>query len=314
MLLDIFNVNNANLAGFEVELIDVFEDRTVTKAEVVEVKSPDGGFGRAYLSPRLERHVRMAASGQRLRHEYVGGDFDHVYWFDGSDWTISEPGRQRAVIRKLDQMAGQAPLDYRERPGQQLKWPLATILTDWSIIECRQPTADGRASIVFSAPGDQRLQIDFSKEYDLLPERSVMSHADDTVSQVVEMTYRYVPERQAWLAESAISKSFPMDAARESMSDEWTIRQSIRVEQFRLLSVEDANSLLSVTLPMGFRTEDLTRPMRDESETVPLPMQEREPRQFAFIWFNLAVLAVLGIGFAWKRSRDKPAHPSRKEE
>jgi hypothetical protein len=305
MLLDIFDVNNTNLAGFEVELVDVFEDRTIKRTEIIEVKSPDGSRGRAYVTPRLERHLRMVASGQRLRHEYFGGELDDIYWFDGSKWTKSEPGRKRAVIRKPDQMAGQAPLDYRERPGQQLKWPLATILTTWTINKCRGPTEEGGATIDFSAPADQRLQIDFSQKYDLLPERSVLRYPDGTVCQVVEMEYRHVPERQAWLAESATSRFFPTGTTREPTSDDWTIQQSIQVERFRLLSAAEATSLLSVSLPIGFRVEDLTRPVLDQSKVERLPEKVQEHHRFAFIWFNLAILAVLGFAFTWKRIRDR---------
>jgi hypothetical protein len=49
-----------------------------------------------------------------------------------------------------------------------------------------------------------------------------------------------------------------MGASRDPTSDEWTQQMTIRVEQLRLLSADEAASLRTVILPTNYRIDDHT--------------------------------------------------------
>jgi len=297
--------NSEQLQGVELTVTRTFEDRSETEATVE--KLPDGGS--ATVTPPAKASIveRVVVLEDRLRVDHGGNGTSPVttYWFDGVRWTESNSAARRVAKRHPHQMGGRT-LDPREAVGIDHRTSLAQVLARPALKDATLSTRDSVTSITTTAPGDQKLVVEFDSKYGMLPTRSQLFHENGAVARDVRIDYAWIADRKAWALAAIVDLVFAENVDGLATPDQWMQRITTSVT-CNLLEPEAAQKLLSPVIPAGYQVIDFTDAASRPRKAPQLAAAAEAG--FPVKWFVLAhvvLFAIVAAVIVWRRRRTSP--------
>jgi hypothetical protein len=300
--------NDEKLGSIELGISQTTVVPGVAETVTTKTKLPGGINLTTTQRPRVEGKAHLIIGPGILRYDELDdqGDPKSVLSQESGKWTEFRLPQKRKIIRRLDQMGGNSPIDPRDFLAVDIRQPLVVSLRERRALESGFVLADGKRIYrrVLDI-GGQKYEVHFDPRRGMLPVHVTLYHPAGPVLETLDVTYQHVDARGAWLLDTGLRKCFKVaQTDREESATAAAPKNAVPVRNPSILITTKCRivKLLDDDSAHALLTPDLAGPFRVADMTVATPQRESRVDSVgrAGSWWPLLILNALiaaGIGF-----------------